>query len=251
MVPGVLRSLAGLGIALGSLAVVIAVLPQGGGADELIQVETRAEVVGSRTVTIDVKPCCKCNLIILHRCCCLGIIPVAIITTPDFDATTVDPDTVMFADARPKWSGAVDVDRDRDKDLLLLFKTRETNLTAGDTEACLDGNTFSGTAIHGCDSVQVIGLGRWWRMVTAAAGAIRLNGGVDGNSSEGTGLTAALGASSAPVAPPPAGGDGHGSWEEDWPWWVSLALGAAVVALMVGGMGWVFRAKRRNGSPNP
>jgi hypothetical protein len=247
-----LRTIAGLGIVLAVLAVGIALWPQGSGADDTIRVETRAVVLGPFEVTIDVKPGCKCNLIILHRCCCLGVIPVAIITTPDFDATTVDPHTVSFAGgALPKWSGAVDVDRDRDKDLLLLFKTRETDLTAGDTEACLDGETFDGTAIHGCDSVQVIGLGRWWKMVTAAAGAIRLDGSAGGNGFGDTGLTTALGASSAPVAPPPAGGDRHGSWGGGWPWWVGLALGGVTGAFIVGGLGWVFSAKRRNGSPNP
>jgi hypothetical protein len=177
-------------------------LPQGARADEPIHVETRAVVVGPPQVTIDIEPCCKCNIVILTRSC-LGVVPVAIITTPEFDATTVDPHTVRFAGAPAMWWKAVDVDHDGDKDLLLMFKTKQTNLAPGDTQACLDGQTFDGVAIHACDRVHVVGLDRWWKPIAAAARIMSLDGVASGNVSEGTGLTAALDASSGPVAPPP------------------------------------------------
>jgi hypothetical protein len=260
---GALRTIAVLSVLAAVVAVGIGFLPQGvradpptpwpapGDGDVSIQVETRAVVVaGSPPVTIDIKPGCKCNLIILHRCCCFSTIPVAIITTPEFDATTVDPTTVVFAGAAAKWSKAVDVDHDGDKDLLLTFKIKDTNLAPGDTEACLDGETFDGTAIHGCDSVRVISLDRWWKPITAAAGAIVLDDGAGDNVSGGTGQTAALGASSAPAALPAAGSSGFALWGDGRPWWVGLALGVVAGALIVGGVGWVFAGKRRNG-PNP
>jgi hypothetical protein len=247
---GALRTIAVLGVLAAVLAVGIGRPPHAARSDDTIQVETRAVVVGagSSTVTIDIKPGCKCNLIILHRCCCFSTIPVAIITTPEFDAATVDPTTVVFADAPAKWWKLVDVDRDKDKDLLLTFKIRDTNLAPGDTEACLDGKTYGGTAFHACDSVWVIGLGRWWKTLTAAAGAIVLDGDAGGSASGGTGQTAALGASSAPVALPAAGSSGIGFWGDGWPWWVGLLAGAAIAAFMVAVASWAFAAKRRNGS---
>lgn len=106
--------------------------------------------------SIDIRPWSKCNVIVLHRWWPFGIVPVAILTTLDFDATTVDPDTVNFAGAPAKWSRAFDVDRDGDKDLLLIFRTRETSLTPEDVEACLDGETYDGVPIVGCDSVRTV-----------------------------------------------------------------------------------------------
>lgn len=255
MMAGALRTVVGLGVVLGLLAVGIGLLSQGaradpptpwpapGDGDVSINVQTRARVVGPPTVTIDIKPCCKCNVIILHRCCCFAIVPVAILTTPDFDATTVDPDTVSFAGAQAKWSWPSDVDHDGDKDLLLIFKTRETDLAPGDTEACLDGETFDGAPIHGCDSVWIVDLG-WFMAAGTVAAVVELDGGVGEDVSGGTGETAALGASSRPIAPPPAGGDGAGSWRNGWPWWVGLALGVVTGAFIVGGVGWALGAKR-------
>jgi hypothetical protein len=261
---GALRTIALLGALAAVLAVAAGRLPQAavahpptpwpapGDGDVSIQVETRAVVVaGSPQVTIDIEPCCKCNVIILHRCGSLGVVSVAIITTPQFDATTVDPTTVIFAGAHAKWWKAVDVDHDRDKDLLLTFRTKDTNLAPGYTQACLDGKTYGGDAIHACDSVHVIGLDRWWNKMTAAAASIiRLggDGGAGGNASGDTGLTAALGASSAPVALPAAGSSGFGFWGDGWPWWAGLLAGAAIAAFVMAAGAWVFAAKRRNGS---
>jgi hypothetical protein len=245
---GALRIIALLSVLAAVLAVGSGRLPLGARADDTIRVETRA-VVGSPPVTIDIEPGWKGNDIILARSY-LGVVPVAIITTPEFDATTVDPNTVVLAGAHTKWWEAVDVDRDGDKDLLLTFKTQETSLAPGDKEACPDGQTRDGTAIHGCDSVRVISLDRWWKPITAAAGAIVLDGGAGDNVSEGKGQTAALGASSAPAALPPAGSSGFALWGDGWPWWVGLAMGVVAGALIVGGVGWVFAGKRRNG-PNP
>jgi hypothetical protein len=222
--------------------------PAPGDGDVSIHVETRAVVVGLPQVTIDIEPGWKCNLIILGRFC-LGVVPVAILTTPQFDATTVDPHTVRFAGAPAMWWKAVDVDHDGDKDLLLTFRTKQTNLAPGDTKACLHGETFDHVAFDACDSVHIIGLDRWWKVAAAAASITRLDGGAGGNVSEGTGLTAALGASSGPVAPPPAGSSGVAFWGGDgWPWWAGLALGVVIGAFILAGVGWALGAKRRNGS---
>lgn len=86
-----------------------------------------------------------------------GVIPVAILTTDDFDATTVDPDTVAFG---PAGATAVryaleDVDDDDDIDIILHFKTQEVGLSAEDTEATLTGQTFNGQRIKGTDAVRI------------------------------------------------------------------------------------------------
>jgi hypothetical protein len=107
-----------------------------------------------------------------------GVIPVAILTTPAFDASQVDPSTVEFEGAAPDHKAVfADVDDDGDKDLLLKFRTQETDLVPGQTEACLRGHTFSGTPIHGCDTVRVLGkpiglLGLVERIFDLAAGLI-------------------------------------------------------------------------------
>jgi hypothetical protein len=89
------------------------------------------------------------------------LIPVAILTTPDFDGTEVDPLTVAFGPdgagvAHP--SGHVeDVDFDGDLDLLLHFRTRQTGIACGDTEALLTGATFAGELIEGSDLIRMVG----------------------------------------------------------------------------------------------
>lgn len=105
----------------------------------------------TRTVMIDIKPGDATSRVNLKR---KGVIPVAILTTPAFDATTVDPLSVRFGPRGATEShgrGHIeDVDGDGDLDLMLHFRTQETGIAVGDTEACLTGQTFGGTPIRGC-----------------------------------------------------------------------------------------------------
>ena len=106
-------------------------------------------------VDIDIKPGSFPNSINVDS---KGVIPVAILTTESFDATTVDPPTVEFGpNGAPPIRWAVeDVDSDGDLDLILHFKNQETGIAAGDTEATLTGALFDGTPIIGVDSVRIV-----------------------------------------------------------------------------------------------
>lgn len=113
-------------------------------------------------VSIDIKPGDARNTINLSS---RGVTPVAILTTPGFDAASVDPFSVTLAGApvRPHGrSGAAgaleDVDGDGDLDLVVQIETAELELTASDTEAVLTALTFDGVAIEARDVVTVIAL---------------------------------------------------------------------------------------------
>jgi Tol biopolymer transport system component len=89
---------------------------------------------------------------------------VTVITTPDFEATTVDAGTVCFGDAEEpgqrdcsEIDGAgqlKDADRDGDLDMLLQFEASQTGIDLGDAQACLSGETTGGTPIEGCGAIK-------------------------------------------------------------------------------------------------
>lgn len=94
-----------------------------------------------------------------------ALIPVAILTTAAFDATSVDHTTVLFAGASEshinRKSGQPlrheeDVDNDGDRDLIFHFRLGNTALTCVSTQATLTGHTFAGSAITGSDSVHMV-----------------------------------------------------------------------------------------------
>ncbi len=115
-------------------------------------------------IEIDIKPGSDPNSINCNND--NGVIPVAILTTETFDATTVDHTTVTFEEAGEthvnKKSGEPrrheeDVDDDGDTDLVLHFRMRDTALHCGSTKGTLLGETFDGVAIEGADSVRMVG----------------------------------------------------------------------------------------------
>ena len=50
-----------------------------------------------------------------------------------------------------------DVNGDGFMDMMFRFKTQETGIVCGDTEATLNGETFGGTPITGTDTVNTVG----------------------------------------------------------------------------------------------
>jgi hypothetical protein len=104
-------------------------------------------------INIDIKPGGNPNSINLRS---KGVVPVAIMTTDEFDADTINPETVRFATATGvRWT-AQDVDFDGDMDLLFHFKTQELDLTEDSTEATLRGETIEGKPIVGTDTVNIV-----------------------------------------------------------------------------------------------
>ena len=107
-------------------------------------------------VEIDIRPGSDQNVINLGSG---GVVPVAILTTADFDAATVRPASVRLAGAQPRRWTLEDVDRDGDLDLLLNFRIQELDLDESSTEATLTGETFphaGGLRIEGTDAVRII-----------------------------------------------------------------------------------------------
>jgi hypothetical protein len=92
-------------------------------------------------------------------------ITVAILTTKDFDALTVDYRTVTFEGAKEihvdKRSGLPiqhieDIGLDGDMDLVFHFYRRNTSLTCKSTTGLLKGLTYGGIPIEGIDSVRMV-----------------------------------------------------------------------------------------------
>ena len=104
-------------------------------------------------VCIDIKPWSCPNSINLNS---NGVVPVAILTTPSFDAATVDPTTVTFEGASPVHYAMEDVDMDGDIDMILHFKIKETNIVPGQTIGTLSGQTLGGTPFDATGSIRTV-----------------------------------------------------------------------------------------------
>jgi parallel beta-helix repeat protein len=104
-------------------------------------------------VIIDIKPGSYPNSINLKS---KGNVPVAVLTTLDFNARTVNPSTVSFAGASPRRCSFEDVDKDGDVDMMFHFDTEMLELTQSSTSATLTANTYDGISIKGTDSVKIV-----------------------------------------------------------------------------------------------
>ncbi len=117
-------------------------------------------------VTVDVKPGDRSNTINLSA---RGLLPVAVLTTRDFDASQFKPEMAHLNDANIAMtagcSGAeavywkyADVNYDRRLDIVFFFRIQDLNLTPSSTAATLMAHgTYGSTTIHieGTDSVRV------------------------------------------------------------------------------------------------
>lgn len=112
---------------------------------------TQTVTVKPLPISIDIKPGSFPNSINPNS---KGVIPVAILTTSNFDTSTVDASTVKFGSAQAVKSSIEDVDNDGDLDMILHFNTETTGIACGQTSAILTGQTLDGIPIEGSDSIK-------------------------------------------------------------------------------------------------
>lgn len=121
--------------------------------------------VSTIDVEIDIRPGDDTNTINLGS---HGAIPVAFLTTPDFDASTIDPTTVTlrgedFTDGLVKLRGKkqepmaelTDVDGDGDLDLLVHLETEKLAEYEIETTCDLGALTYDGYVVSGSDTIRV------------------------------------------------------------------------------------------------
>jgi hypothetical protein len=90
-----------------------------------------------------------------------GVIAVAILGWDGFDVADIDLTTLSFGPggARPARVAVghhKDVNADGFADLVAHFRTEETRIEFGDTEACLSGETLDGQFFEGCDTIRTV-----------------------------------------------------------------------------------------------
>ncbi len=122
-----------------------------------------AEIQHPIRVVIDIKPGSDPNSINCENE--KEVITLAILTTDDFDALTVNPSAVMFEGASEthvnKNTGeplvhVEDVDADGSPDRVFHFRLSEMDWDCASTEGMLTGETFDGTDVWGVDAVRMV-----------------------------------------------------------------------------------------------
>jgi len=130
--------------------------PSKGGGGEL-------ELLGDidpRTVTIlvDVKPDDLLNSV---NPTSKGTIPVAILSSPVFDATSVDISTLRFGPgaAMPiaNATDLTDVNGDGLIDVVVHVRTQDTRISCSDTSLSVTGNTHDARMLEGSDFIRTVG----------------------------------------------------------------------------------------------
>jgi hypothetical protein len=133
------------------------------GSTDIFYGEGRVEIVGAIDVEIDIKPGSFPNSINLKS---KGKVPVAIFSTPEFDATTIDPGTVTLAGAGVAVKGKgkrnrlmasfEDKNNDGRMDLVVHVCTQALQISKSDRHAVLEGKTYDNIPIIGSDSIRIV-----------------------------------------------------------------------------------------------
>ena len=106
-------------------------------------------------VAIDLKPKDSQNFLKSRT---RGAVSLAVLGSPSFDVTTVDPRTLRFgpggARSRPRRAIRRDVNGDGEIDLVAWYRLRKAELARGAEQACLRWQTRDGTPYEGCDAIR-------------------------------------------------------------------------------------------------
>ena len=90
-----------------------------------------------------------------------GMLPVALLSSRDVDATTIDAAGVRFGatgqEATAVRSMREDVNRDGKVDVMFLFRMQETGIGCGHTSASLTGTTTKGVAVEASEAFTTSG----------------------------------------------------------------------------------------------
>jgi hypothetical protein len=111
------------------------------------------------TVSIDLRPDDPPPTLVAPRA--QGMLPVGILTTDSFDATTIATATLRLGptgkEAPPVRVNRADVDRDGDTDLQVFFAVQELGVTCRDKRLVLRGQTTAGQEIEGSEAIVTDG----------------------------------------------------------------------------------------------
>lgn len=116
-------------------------------------------------VAIDIKPGSDANSVNPRS---YGVIPVALLGSEDFDVHDVDVTTLAFGPARAtpdhdltdEWTyneHLEDVNLDGFIDLVTHYRTQDTGIICGDTEATVSGELLDGRPFDGTDEIRTVG----------------------------------------------------------------------------------------------
>ena len=124
------------------------------------EVVAPGEIFTFKSVSIDIKPGSDPN--------CFnndghGVIPVAILSSHDFDATRVDPSSVSLDGQSIRIVGKgktlahiEDANGDGLDDLVVQIEDEDGIYQEGDTLATIMGDTFDGISIVGTDAIRIV-----------------------------------------------------------------------------------------------
>lgn len=110
--------------------------------------------LNSYTVAIDVIPGDAANQVFPNSA---GKLPVAILSSAEFDATQVDPATLRFGPAEASINDAVtitNVDGQFSDDTVAPFSVEESGILCNDTVVTLSGSTYAGDGFAGRETID-------------------------------------------------------------------------------------------------
>ena len=105
------------------------------------------------TVPISIMPTSDPNSV---NCEQEGVVPVAFLSTADFNACDLDPLSIKWGAAVAVKSSCAQIDGKDRYDLVVHFEIRDLQILSTHTQALFTGKTFDGTVVEGKDSVRPI-----------------------------------------------------------------------------------------------